>query len=96
MKKEEKSNLSERTKASALKLRQEMRKAVVTAITAAFGFLIALAWRDVITEYVNKITALSPVQGKLISAATITLVAVIGIVIVSRFAEKKARIFKHS
>ena len=61
-----------------------------TAIIAAFGFLIALAWRDVISGYVEKITVLSPVQGDLVAAVLITLVGVIGILLVSpKESEKK-------
>ncbi|MBU2615668.1 MAG: hypothetical protein KKC19_01045 [Nanoarchaeota archaeon] len=54
-----------------------------TAIIAAFGFLIALAWRDAISSYVEKITVLSPVQGNLVVAVLITLVGVIGIILVT-------------
>ena len=73
-----------KAKASAKKFNLEIKKAVNTAIVAAFGFLIALTWRDVITEYLNELTALNPVQGKLISAIIITLVSVVGILIVTR------------
>ena len=72
-------------KPSAKKFNNETQKALNTALIAAFGFLIALTWRDVITEYVNKLTAISPVQGKLISATIITLVGVLGILIVTYF-----------
>jgi len=80
----QKEKLKLKTKASAKKFNQELKKAVNTAIVAAFGFLMALAWRDVITEYVNELTALSPVQGKLVSAIIITLVSVAGILVVTK------------
>jgi hypothetical protein len=51
---------------------------------AAFGFLIALEWRDVITEFVNNISSQSPLQGKLFSAILITLICVIGILILTK------------
>ena len=70
-------------KASAKKFNNETKKAINTALIAAFGFLIALTWRDVITEYVNKITAVSPVQGKLVTALIVTIVGVIGILLVT-------------
>ncbi len=76
--------LRERAKASTTKFQREFRRSLVTAITAAFGFLIALVWKDVITEYVNAITKISPVQSQLISALIVTLVGVIGILIVSK------------
>jgi len=73
-----------KTKASAKKFNSELKKAVNTAIVAGFGFIVALTWRDVIIEYVNDLTALSPVQGKLISAIIITIVSVVGILIATR------------
>ena len=52
------------------KFRSELKKAINTAIVAAFGFIIALSWKEVITEYVDTITKMSPIQGKLIQATT--------------------------
>ncbi len=66
------------TREKTKKFNLEIKKSMNTAIVAAFGFLMALAWRDVITEYINEITSISPVQGKLISAIIITLIGVIG------------------
>jgi hypothetical protein len=92
-KKEERKRLaviaSERAKRSAGKLKEEMKKSTNTAIIAAFSFLIALAWKDLITEYVNKISAASPIQGVLISTLLITLICVIGILIITRFLSPK-------
>ena len=70
--------------ASRNKFQRELKKSVNTAIIAAFSFLIALAWKDVITEYVEKISEVSPVKGKLISALIITLVSVMGMLIATR------------
>ena len=56
---------------------------------AAFGFLIALVWKDVITEWVNNLSSKSPVQG-LISALMTTLICVVGIMIVTKlFGDKE-------
>ena len=74
----------EKAKASALKFKREIKKAVSTAIVAAFGFLIALVWKEVITEYVNNLTAFSPFQGKLIEAIIVTIIAVLGILIATK------------
>ena len=52
-----------------------------TAIIAAFGFIIALAWRDFILEIVEKMTAINPLQGKLITALLITFIGVIGVIL---------------
>jgi len=81
-----------RQKARAYKkeFNREMKKAINTAIVAAFGFLIALVWKEVITEYVKTITIISPVQGKLAEAIIITIMAVLGIIIITKiFAEKE-------
>ena len=66
------------------KFRGELKKTISTAIVAAFGFIIALSWKEVITEYVNTITKTSPVQGRLIQAIIVTIIAVIGIIIVTK------------
>ena len=78
-----------KTKASANKLKREIKKSISTAIVAAFGFLIALSWRDVIKGYIEKISALSPVQGQLISAIIVTIISVIGILIITKFLSEK-------
>ena len=72
------------------KLRLEMRKAVVGAIVAAFGVLIALVWKDVVKDFVDSIVTKlnipeSAAYYHLISAIIITIICVIGIIIVGRF-----------
>lgn len=81
--------LREKTKSSTIKFQHEFRKSLVTAITAAFGFLIALVWRDVITEYVNIVTKISPFQSQLISALIVTLIGALGILIISKLNVKE-------
>jgi len=78
-----------KAKNSALKFKKEINKALLTALVAAFGFLVALSWRDVITEYVTQITSFSPIQGKLIEAIFVTVIAVLGILIVTHFLSEK-------
>lgn len=78
-----------RTKESAKKFKRELKKSINTAIVAAFSFLIALAWRDVITGYVSKISELSPVKGQLISAIIITIICVMGILIITKIFAKE-------
>jgi len=46
--------LSERRNES-IRLRKEVRKQTATAIAAAFSFIIALFWRDAITDIINKL-----------------------------------------
>jgi len=85
-----KQKASLKAKAASRRFKEEMKKTVNTAIVAAFSFLIALSWRDVITGYVNKIEEISPVKGSLISAIIITLVSVIGIIIFTKiFSERE-------
>lgn len=74
-----------KTKQSMKKFKHEITRSLNTAIVAAFGFLIALVWRDVITEYVDVISSMSPVRGKFISAMIITLLSVLGILIITKF-----------
>ncbi len=71
-------------KKSVEKFRAEFKKSIITALVAAFGFLISLAWRDVIVEAVDKITALTPLHGKIITAIIITIISVIGILIITK------------
>jgi hypothetical protein len=70
---------------SASKFKIETKKALSTALIAAFGFVIALEWRELIQELLIKLTSTSPIQGKLISAIIITTIAVIGIIITTKF-----------
>lgn len=86
---EVKKKLGEKAKNSALEFNKELKKSVNTALIAAFGFIIALAWRDVIIEYVDKIASVSPLQGKLVTALIVTLVSVLGILIVTKFISVK-------
>jgi hypothetical protein len=76
-------------KDKAKRFNNKLKESLNTALIAAFGFLIALVWRDLITEYVNQLTQYSPLQGKLFSAITITFIGVIGILIVTSLLSKK-------
>lgn len=52
---------------------------------AAFGLIIALAWKDVITDLVDKIGFVKS-YGLVITAIILTLVSVLGILLVSKWA----------
>ncbi|HUW44067.1 MAG TPA: DUF5654 family protein [Bacillota bacterium] len=67
------------------KFKSELKRALYTAFLAAFGFLIALVWRDLIQSWVNKISVASPITGQLVSALMITVICVIGILIVTKY-----------
>ena len=71
------------------KFRKEFRNQAVIAIIAAFGFLIALSWRDFISETLNKIIAVLGISSQayllnLLSAIIITFLAVLGIMVISK------------
>ena len=70
----------------AAKLRDEFKKQVSGAIIAAFGLIIALSWKDVITEFVNRFAVVKS-YGLLVSALALTAVSVIGILIISKWAK---------
>lgn len=79
------------------KFLKEFKKQSAVAIVAAFGFLIALSWRDFITELVNKIVENLGVETslylyKLLVALIITAISIIGIVLASKLnsEEKKS------
>jgi hypothetical protein len=72
--------------------RTELKKQIITGITAAFAFLIALSWRDPISEFVNTIIDDLGLKGgllfKFLSAIVVTLIAAIILVIVSKWASR--------
>lgn len=72
-----------KAKESALKFKKEFKKSITTAVIAAFGFLIALSWRDVISAWITKILEASPIKSSLISALIVTIISVIGILMAS-------------
>lgn len=74
---------------SAKRFTKELKKAVNTAMMAAFGFLTALVWKDVITSYVESISKASPIQGQLFTALLVTIICVIGILITTRLTRIK-------
>lgn len=79
----------DKAKNSASRFKKEMNKTVLTALVAAFGFLIALSWREVITSYVTQLTSFSPVQGRLVEAVLVTLISVLGILIITHFLSER-------
>ena len=82
--KKENITIKEKIKSSGHRLGKEFKKSISTAIIAAFSLIVALAWKDVITGYIDKIKSITAINGQLISALFITLVSVIGILIISK------------
>lgn len=78
----------------ARRFRREVQKNIGTAILAAFGFIIALVWRDAIQESIDKLLKVLNLTGtgyfyKIITAIIITVTCVIGIMQVSKWSEKE-------
>ncbi|HUS49946.1 MAG TPA: DUF5654 family protein [Candidatus Paceibacterota bacterium] len=78
------------------KFRKEFKNQIVIAIIAALGFLIALSWRDFISETINQIISSFGVTGKayllkLLSAIIVTFIAVLGIMIISKFKSEESK-----
>lgn len=81
--------LHEKAKEGVHTFKKEFRKEMNTAILAAFGLLIALVWKDVITNFVNGISEKSPFHGMLISALGVTIICVLGIMLSTRLLKDK-------
>jgi len=67
-----------------------------TAMIAAFSFLIALAWKDFIIKLVRDNTKISllekyPYIAELYTAVIITIIAIIGIILVSKWVKKEEK-----
>ncbi len=65
-----------------------------TAIVAAFGFLIALVWRDLIVKLVKESTKIQALQShpylaELYTAIIVTIIAIIGIALISNWSKKE-------
>ncbi|MCD6496662.1 MAG: hypothetical protein J7K54_05305 [Candidatus Aenigmarchaeota archaeon] len=76
------------------KVGMEVKKNIATAILAAFGFMIALVWRDVVKEGVTKLIDMFGAGGdgfwfSVMTALITTIICVVGIIYFSRWSEKK-------
>ena len=86
-------NATYTTKRVIKELKNETKKHVVTAIVAAFGFIIALVWRDAIKEFINTLVANFSITGSpglitLYIAIITTIVAAVGIVLITKWSAK--------
>ncbi|MFH1290619.1 MAG: DUF5654 family protein [Nanoarchaeota archaeon] len=85
--------LSEQLPTKAELLGAQFKQHVSTAIIAAFSFLIALSWKDVIVHAVEALIKEEfigsiPYLSDLIAAIAITLIAILGILLVTSWARK--------
>ncbi len=77
-----------------LRFRTRFKKEIITAILAAFGFLIALSWREPIVAFVDKIIASlnlgvsGEIFMKILSAVIVTIIAVFVFVLIARWEAK--------
>ena len=78
-----------KVKMKFFKLKSEVKKHLGSALIAAFGLIAALAWKDVLAEYVDGVISLSPVQGKLITALIITFISITAIIIITKITDHK-------
>lgn len=78
----------------AREFKSEIKKNIAVAGSAAFAFLIALAWRDAITESVNQMIESLNIPEiaylyKFLTAFIITAVCILGIWATSKIAAKE-------
>ena len=71
----------------------EFKKESSTAIIAAFGFIVALAWRDLITKIIqdnthSNLLSKYPYIDLLFSAIIVAIIAILGIGLLSNWAKK--------
>tara|TARA_Y100000310_G_scaffold255210_1_gene262511 strand:+ start:649 stop:999 length:351 start_codon:yes stop_codon:yes gene_type:complete len=84
--------LYRKSKHHATAFGSEFKKQSSTALIAAFGFLIALVWRDLIVKLVKDNTSIAlldkyPYIAELWTAITVTLIAILGIALLARWAK---------
>ena len=82
--------MRDKVKSHAHSLRSEFKKQTSTAIMAAFGLIIALSWKDVITDAIGRIEFIKG-YGLLMSAVILTIVSVVGILLISRWAKEEVK-----
>jgi uncharacterized protein YacL len=86
--------IHEKAKKGISTFKREFKKEMKTAILAAFGFLIALVWKDVITSLVNNIAQEASFGGAIVSALIVTIICVLGIMLFSRVLKNEGEIEK--
>jgi hypothetical protein len=74
-------------------IKTKFKTHISTAILTAFGLLMALVWKDLIQKIINEnIPYLTiekyPYLSELYSAILVTLIATLGIILVSKWADK--------
>ena len=75
--------------AKASRVQREIRKHIITAISAALAFIIALFWRDAIQTGITEILQKFDVSTdtyiyKMMAAVIVTILCVVGIMLIAR------------
>jgi hypothetical protein len=83
-----------RIKAFKNNFKTKFRENTITAITAAFGFLVALSWREPIQKIVDKIILrFNLLENEILilvtTALLVTLIAVLALIFLSRWESPK-------
>jgi len=84
----------EKTKSVGVRFHKEFKKHMLTAVSAALGFLIALSWRTPIQNSVNNLInslhlSENAIFYEFVSAIVVTVVAVLILMLVSRWSSEK-------
>lgn len=84
----------QKSRQTALFFGSEFKKQTATAIIAAFGFIIALVWRDLIVKFIQEninpsLLESYPYLAELFTAIIITFIAAIGIALVTRWQKRE-------
>lgn len=83
-----------KAKSSASTFKEEYKKHLFTALAAAFGFLIALSWKEPVTEGMNQFVEAIGLNKEVLGwqfliAFIITLICVLALMILAKFGSKK-------
>lgn len=92
----DKTTLDEKFINGAKRVKKEIRRHIITAILAAFGFMIALFWRDAIQSTINELlNRFGIIQNafyyKILVAIIVTIICVFAIIILANFEEKEVK-----
>jgi uncharacterized membrane protein YdbT with pleckstrin-like domain len=91
--KEVRHRLYVRAKKHASDFRKEFKKQLLFAVSAAFGFLMAFSWREPIMDFIgfliNSVGIKSQIYDGVISAVVLTVVGVLFLMVISKWASEK-------
>ena len=76
----------ETAKESTKKFKGEFKKTSGGAIIGAIGLVVALAWKDVVDQYLLRFRDI--LQGKVVSALIITAISVLAIMLITKIIQE--------